>query len=242
MTNIKVLGLALFAMFAFSAVAASAAFAESEWLWKSRVIPAGEELPTDTETVETLTLDVLDPATKLILNEILCSGLFEGTVLPGGVDLITDAWTLPPSQQLIGELGGNSVTCEVTFDGGGTSCEVGSASVWVDELTLTSPALTWETLIELDGTTFLDHFHNVAFELLCKLLEPVGTELEALCSGLTSAVLENEGEAVLISFNEESEELQCVNSVGGTEVEKTPTAILGKFDILSVNAGSLAVS
>jgi hypothetical protein len=246
-TNIKILGLALFAVFALSAVTAASALAESEWLWKGLAIPAGQELATDTETVETLTLDVLNEAASQI-NEILCSGLFEGGVLPGGVDLITDVWTLPPSQQLVEVLEpspgveGKSLSCEITSDTGG--CETGTtaALVWVDELSLASGA-TWETLVELDsGTIFLDHFHNVAFELLCFLLEPAGVDLEALCGGLTSAVLANEAEGVLITFNDESEALGCTTLVGGGPGPAISSHILGKFDIFASGGGALAVS
>jgi hypothetical protein len=251
-THIKALGLALFAVFAFSAVAAASAFAESEWLWKGSPIPAGQELLTDTEG--TLTLDVLNAAGTLI-NEIDCSALFEGAVLPGGIDLVTDVWSLPPSQFLIEELEpslgveGKSLSCENLFDAGGDACRISTEAgaetlLWVDELSL-ALGLTWETLVELmvTGPTFLDHFHNVAFELLCITLE-TGSDLLALCFGLTSSKLENSGEGVLVEFNEAvgSEALECLNEVGGVDVGTTTVDLVGDIVVLAENGGALAVS
>lgn len=244
-THIKFLGLALFALFAFSAVAAASAFAADEWLWKGSPIPAGQELATDTEA--TLTLDILNAAGVLI-NEIDCSALFEGAVLPGGVDLVLDVYSLPPAQVLIEELPGTSLTCEnlVDVEGCRLSTEAGSETLlWVDELSLTM-ALTWESLIELMATAplFLDDFHNVAFELLCILLGSPVTDLESLCSGLTSGALENEGEGVLLELSATagSEALNCINTIGGMEVAKTSADIVGDVLILSENGGALAVS
>jgi len=240
-THIKVLGLALFAVFAFSMVAAASAFAESEWLWQGLAIPAGQELLTDTEGL--LTLLVLS-LTGVVINTIDCSALFEGDVLPGGVDLVLDAWTLPPAQSLIEELEhlppviGKSLDC-VTESGVTGLCLAGEETLlWVDELNL-ELGLVWETLIELDGAVFLDHFHNVAFELLC--ITAAG-DLEALCSGLTSALLANVAEVgVLVEFSEaagiESEELLCVD---GTE--EFHVAIDGNLVILHEGGGLLSVS
>jgi hypothetical protein len=240
-TYIKVLGLALCAVFALSAYAAASAFAESEWLWQGSPIPAGQELPTDTEG--TLTLSVLNAAGALV-NEIDCSSLFEGTVLAGGIDLVIDIYSLPPAQVLIEELPGTSLSCETLVDNGACrlTTEAGSETLlWVEELSL-ALGLTWESLIELDaGVTFLDRFHHVAFELLCILLS--GATLESLCEGTTSGALANVVGGVLIELGAAagSEALTCFNKVGEVEVEKTTTDLTGDL-VIKPSAGTLTVS
>jgi hypothetical protein len=211
-THIKVLGLALFAVFAFSMVAAAMASAH-EWLFNGLTF-AGE-LETNTEG----TLELLILTSTTLLNTIDCSALFLGDVTggAGGINLVLDVNTLPPNS-VIEELPGTSLTCE-TLQGVAGLCEVGAGKeslLWVDELRLTvGSELTWETLIELDGAVFLDHFHHVAFELSC--ITAAG-KLEALCEGLTSGLLENVATGVLIEFSEAagvgSEQLTCLD---GTE-------------------------
>lgn len=244
MTHIKVLGLALFAVFAFSAFTAASAFAVSEWLWEGNPIGVGVELAT--HTVGTLVLDVLDATGTVLINEIDCSGLFEGTVGRGPVDLVLDLFDLLGN--LIEELPGtSSLTCETLFDEGGPegkACAVGAESLlWVEELSL-SLGLTWESLIELVGTTFLDHFHHVAFELKCLLL--AGVTLESLCEGLTSGTLTNVAPNVLLQFGPEvgveSESLHCINTVGGAEQPLTFVDLSGDLIIEHTTGGTLAVS
>lgn len=242
-THIKMLGLALCVMFALSAYAAASAFAIDEWLFNGNTF-AGE-LPTDTEGE--LALDILNAAGVLV-NEILCSSLFEGTVVGGvgGVDFVLDIYSLPPAQVMIEELPGTSLSCKTVFDNEACrlSTEAGSETLlWVEELSL-ALGLTWESLIELDngGATFLDDFHHVAFELLCILLN--GADLESLCEGLTSGVLENVTGGVLIELGEAagSEALTCTNKVGEVEVEKTTTDLIGDLIIKHASGGTLTVS
>lgn len=238
MTNIKILGLALFAVFAFSAVAAASAFAADEWLFNGSPIGAGVELATNTEG--TLTLNVLTGNGAVLINEIDCSGLFEGTVGAAGVDLVFDLFSLTGT--LIQELPGTSLTCETLFDEGACSNAAGAESLlWVDELSL-ALGLTWESLIELDGTTFLDHFHHVAFELKCLLLN--GLTLESLCEGVTSGTLTNVAPNVLLEFGAAAgtESLNCINTVGGVEQELTLVDLEGDLIIKHATGGTLAVS
>lgn len=210
MRKIHILGIALCAAFAFSAIAAASAFAVSEWLFNGNVIST--ELETDTEG--TLTLLVLSGAT--LVNEIDCSGLFMGGVGPGAVNLVLDLFSLPPNNVVIEELPGTALTCETLTNPTGMACGVALETlIWADELRLGAEPLTWETLIELmvTGPEFLDHFHHVAFELLC--LTNAGVNTEALCSGETSGKLENVAAGVLIEFSDvapvESELLTCTN-------------------------------
>jgi hypothetical protein len=243
MTNIKVLGIALFAVFAFSAVAAASAFAEDEWLFNNLTFTG--ELATNTESM--LTLKAFNAAG--LANTIDCSGLFEGTVTGGGpIALVLDLFNLAMPQVLVEELPGTSLSCETLVDNETCklSSEAGSETLlWVEELSL-SLGLTWEALIELMAVApiFLLHFHHVAFELSCILLN--GLKLESLCEGLTSGKLENITGGVLLEFNEaapiSSERLSCLNVVEGTEVEESTTGLEGDLIIKDTTVGTLSVS
>jgi len=242
--NIKILGLALFAAFAFSAFAAASAFAVSEWLFNGAPIGVGSELAT--HTVGTLVLDVLSATGTELLNVIDCSVLFEGTVGAGSVNLVLDVFDLLGN--LIEELEGTSLTCETLFDEGGPNGEACSAEpgaeslLWADELRLGVEPLTWESLIELDVATFLDHFHHAAFELRCLLL--AGVTLESLCEGVTSGTLTNVAPNVLLEFSAAAgtEALNCINLVGGVEQALTLIDIEGDLVIEHATGGTLAVS
>jgi len=210
-THIKVLGLALFAVFAFSMVAAASAFAQDEWLFKGEAFVG--ELETNTEGE--LTLIALRAG--VVLNEIVCSGLFTGDVIGGGpVNLVLDLFSLTGTE--IAELGGTSLDCLTTFSALSlVDCEVGLETLlWIEELRL-EPAspLTWESLLELMMTEpfFLVKFHHVAFELLC--FNSLGINAEILCEGVTSAKAENVAGGVLLEFDPNpagtilSEEIAC---------------------------------
>jgi hypothetical protein len=225
-THIKVLGLALFAVFAFSVVAAMSASAQ-QWLFNGAAILA--ELPTNTEG--TLTLLVFSGTT--LVNEIDCSGLFEGDAGPGALTLVLDLFSLTGT--LIGELSGTSLDCETLFNVG-PGCPVGGETLlWVEELSL-SLGLTWEALVELmtAAPEFLLHFEHVAFELLCFI---GGVNTENLCQGLTSGALTNVTGGVLLEFSTEppiaSEKLICSEGEAGLD---------GNLVIKHTGAGTLTVS
>ena len=228
MTNIKVLVLALFAVFAFSAAAASLASAADEWLFEA--LPIASELSTNTEG--TLNLLILSGTT--LVNEIDCSGLFEGDAGPGALTLVLDLFALVTGA-LIEELSGTSLDCETLSSVGG--CTVGGETlVWVDELNLTT-GVTWEALVELMATApeFLLHFENAAFELLCIV---GGVNSENLCGGLTSGSLVNVAPNVLLEFSDaapiSSELLTCGGGL--------TAGIDGNLIIKHSTAGTLSVS
>ena len=193
----------MFAVLAFSAFAATSAFAQ-EWLAGGLAIAA--ELTTNTEGL--LVLIALNGVGG-VLNEIDCSGLFEGDVGPKELNLVLDLFNL--SGTLIEELSGTSLDCETTFSelSLGDCGELEEFLLWVDQLSL-SLSLTWESLLELmaAGTEeFLAHFHNVLFEVLCNA--PIIGNLEFLCEGLTSAIVDNQATDVLLLFTATSEEITC---------------------------------
>ena len=89
MRKFNVIGLALFAAFAFSAFAASSAFAEVH-LW---LISGADVL---TLTLVQIEGELLLSDTKTAFGEVdvLCSGILDGTVGPEGEDEITEVLTL----------------------------------------------------------------------------------------------------------------------------------------------------
>jgi hypothetical protein len=224
--NIKILGLTLFAVFAFSAVAAPSAFAADEWLASGATIVT--ELATNTEG-EWLMVVLAGGAE---LGDITCSALFEGTVGPKEIDLVLDLFSLTGT--LIEELPGTSFDCTTT-NPIGMFCETGlEVLIWADELRLGAEPLTWESLVELMATEplFLVHFHHVAFELLC--FSSAGTNLEFLCEGLTSAAIDNLATGVELLFSSaapiSSEELTCPTSpVAGITIDLGPSSFLSSL-------------
>jgi hypothetical protein len=200
MRKFGVFGAVLCALFAFGALVASAAFAvedEAVWLVHGELVL----VLTPAESEGEILLVVLNTANSAVLNEIKCSGIFDGSIGPNGEDEITEVLTLlqvkvGKDQLLTGggnELTGEPVTCEVTFDAGETvDCETGAtnAQVW--------PAnLPWHTQISLMLTApedILDVFTGTVgepgFEVLC-LKTLLGISAENLCEGPTSVLLEN---------------------------------------------------
>jgi len=143
MRKLQVLGLVLFAVLVFSAVAATAAFAESEWLVEGTAL-AGE-LPAETEGL--LILKNYEKNNTTVLVEVHCTGIFKGTIGPGGLDLVDDVLSLDHSLTVVtleeGDENKTPLDCLVILDGGAlTDCtqeeasELNLANVWVDNLNL----------------------------------------------------------------------------------------------------------
>ena len=199
MSKIRILGLALFVVFALSAVAAASAFAESEFLFEGNAITA----PLAVDATGELELS----ATLLgITAKVDCSGLFEGTV-EGKLALVTDAYDLSVHQTIAGTLeegdtNKTPISCTAL-----QGCNTGElASVWVDNLNL-ELGTTWDLNILLDaGAEFLIDFPETAgFEVECKTA--FGT-VEVLCGGVVTGLLTNETGGVLVTFSG-AEELTC---------------------------------
>jgi len=235
-------GLALFAVFAFSAIVATSAFA-GEWLWEGN--PISSELSVDSEGE--LLLTFLESGVVLI--EILCSGLFEGTGSAGGKALITDLWSLGSPQEVIGSLGDlneKALGCLVEGTAGGlTDCALNElAAITLDNLNLELGA-AWELTIELmaAGTEeFLIDFPSYAgYDIEC--LTPLGT-LSLLCEGLTSGRLTNNATAkdveVLFGTGPGSEALGCFG--GPNLTADVSNEGLTLWLITHTGGGTLAVS
>jgi hypothetical protein len=197
MRKFHVIGLTLVAVFAFCALTASAAFAESEWLVEGAKVEAALEAETEGD----ITLIKFKAAkSSVVLTEILCSGFFVGTLGPGKEDRVTAILNLKFEAAGELEMTGEeqSIDCEVTFDEGSfEDCRVGTiALVWVDHLNAMLGDW-WDTEIILDPNgEFLDHFtSNLAgffpgYEVECESL--IGIRGIELCEGLVTADLTNE--------------------------------------------------
>jgi len=196
MRKIQILGFALFAMVAFSAIAATAAFAEPEWLVNKIVI--NQTLPAETEGL--LNLIALESGTKLVT--IDCEGVLDGTIGPPvaanpgvGTDEITSVLSLNQETISSTPLSGLALGCLVSQSAGGLGdCTLNSlAAVWPENL-------PWKTELELMSAApiWLDILSGPmgkepAWESECS--SNIGT-VSLLCEGLASAAVSNEAGTV----------------------------------------------
>jgi len=188
----------LFTVFAFSAVVAASASA-SEWLVEALSFANGTTLWSETEGDVTLVAynEPPGPGKKpTVLTEILCEGIFDGSITWPNLDLITDLLTTD-SLTTIGELGKTNETpldCLVTFDAGSIEdCAPNTlAEVWVDNLNL-ELGTAWETELLLPAANeWVDHFPaNAGYDIRCESLF-FGVTGESLCEGAVHALMSNE--------------------------------------------------
>jgi hypothetical protein len=196
MKRVNILGFIFLAVVAFCATITPSAFAVDEWLANGAAIAAPLAVQTEME----LTLIQLEKAAGLILEEILCSLVMDGTAGPLAADSVESLLNLV--NEIIGGLGEKSLVCEVIANNGAVIACKNKTPVefWVDNL-------PWKTEIELmtKEPFFLDHFFaggagkEVGYEFKCEVIG--GIIIEELCEGLRSAALENEPTGVLVTFN-----------------------------------------
>jgi hypothetical protein len=223
MRNIKVLVMALAAVFAFSAVAASSSFAVVPKWFVSGVEATGN--PVDSEGL----LELSDTKAPIVgLSTIHCEGVLIGTVSTEGADLVTEVLT--GTVKVGTELSGTALKCTAV-----AGCEPGTdIEVWVDNM-------PWHTQLELvNGVVYDTLFGSGAekepgYEVLCLVF---GVNVVDLCEGKLSGVVENMvGESdVLTTFTEAVETAlgqlaQC--TLGGAE----SGVIVGEGLTLSTEAG-----
>jgi hypothetical protein len=218
MKKIQILGLALFAVFAFGAIAAASAFAAPEWLINGAAV-------TELTSVETKgSLNLTDTKTALGSVTVKCEGTLDGSVGPAGGDEITEVLN---TAGVAIKLGGTALLCT------SSQCS-GTPEVWPENL-------PWQTQLELVGTVIRDHIFTSTggapgYTSLCTIILPI----EDTCTGLTSSLIENMGTEspadVLGIFNAESEKGNC--SLGGTGTG----VITGDGLITTLNGLALAVS
>jgi hypothetical protein len=215
MKKIHVVGLAMFAVFAFGAIAASSAFAEDRWL----IDEVGVATLTSVQTSGVLLL--VDLNTPIGVSQIECSSILDGTVGPAGEDEITEVLTLAGvaygKDNANNELEGEGLPCT-----GIQNC--GEPLVWVY-------GLPWLSQLELVGTTFVDDFTSdnatkmLGYELECMttIFKPVDLCEQTLFASTLENMLAPESD-VLGTVSEEQKG-NC--SLGGA----------GSEDTFSVEAG-----
>jgi len=181
MKKFYALGLALVAVFAMSSVVASAASAlVSQWLWEGVLIPS----PLPVESVGEILITNMSTGT-----EILCSGIFVGTVGPDAADEITDVTNLSLVKETTTNLAGQTVTAvSCTFEKGGLCLNSAGELVWVIPV-----HLPWKTEILLDEGLYIDSFTAgtgglPGWEVSCNTF--LGLETDT-CEGKPGADLEN---------------------------------------------------
>jgi hypothetical protein len=223
MRKIQILGLTLFAVFAFSAIAASVAFAESEFLVGGVAAKVGEPVHSEGE----LELIATKQTIFNITARVLCSGLIEGTFEGANDALLTKAFDLA-GKELTELAGGVAVEC-VNLENCPTPLVFPDNLPWLAEIVLDSAT---ELLLHLteDGKGF------PGWDVEC-----MGNGFSNLCSGLVSGLTENlpgEKDFDVIFTRAEQE----AANEGGTCTEGGPAYIAGTLLALEVNALEVSVS
>jgi hypothetical protein len=196
MRKIQVL-VAFVAVLAFGALAASSASAATEWLVSGKHPTAETSAPA--HGLLQLTSDGVT---------FHCTGLFIGTVGPGALDLITLAENLTGTEK-------DLVSCEVTKDPFSVCGGVKALA------TLHAVNLPWHTMLELSGSTTVDHIlpTTAGYEAVCS------NGFKNKCEGLElSKFLGNDSDGALFEYNE-LETSKC--SIGTGKIEKSVGLVLG---------------
>jgi hypothetical protein len=255
MRKIHLLGLALIAVFAFGAIAASAAMAgeptggeKAFWLLNGVAIANGEANGIKTETEGTIVLGSLETGV-----EIECSGIFHGTAYnlgategENGFGLVTEILDLGGVGHK--ELAGAGIKCTSLTP---SLCENagGHPEVWPDNL----PWLVTLVLMTLDSEEkavelFLalfsaDPTNLPAYEVLCLTFGGTIT-VEELCQGETSADLElmNEPTGMILLGTFVKEELELEGLEGECKGKANVAFQTGNGVIKPVGGGELDVS
>ncbi len=226
MSKIRIVCFASLVVIAFSAFDSTSAFAEAEWLVEGKTFEG--TLSAETEGELTL-INFAGPTSSEILVEILCSGIFDGTISDPNSGSVSDLLNLEMVQ--IGEnLEGEFRDCTVTHDGGGIlDCKEGVlALAWVDNLNLSTGDI-WETQLLLEsGMYWEDSISNLegkapGYDVECETLS--GATLANLCEGTIRALLENTAttpaSVLYVVNNEEANRGNCTLNGEKTGEEET---------------------
>jgi hypothetical protein len=216
MKKFQIGAMALFAVLAltamFSSVASAATTLPAEWLFNGGTVTS--------ELLVNVSGELLLLETQLGV-DILCSGLFEGTVGPGAADLITLVEELEGEHKDVVQGNGGWVNCFIHEHG---SCEEAN-----ETLVMVFPLhLPWTTLVELivnekGEEVFVDLIvegvgGKPGYLTECKLL---GIKGDAECVGTTGALLSNGTSDVTSNFLETdlivTERAKCKTPLGGGE-------------------------
>jgi hypothetical protein len=221
---------------AAAAVFTAPAFAADEWLWNGAAIAAPLAVET---TFELLLID--DNA--LVKADLLCGGLFVGTVGPGGADAVSTLLNSKSEAESALDLASKSflsLKCELMEKG---ACEeANGTAITVFPLGLT-PGWASEILLPI-ATLFVDDIKEgtggmlPGFEVTCKTAL-LGVETDT-CRGLIGEVLTNEGVGVKGVFEENEPETNPAGncSIGGEK----EGLVVGETLTVVKEVGTLSVS
>jgi hypothetical protein len=206
MAKLKIQGIVVFvAVSLFSAITATSAFAEPEWLVEGKSVTS--ELPVQNEQV----IELTDLKTLVGAATIKCDYTAVGTISSKGGGLISEI--LNTAGERIGELGGLALACESI-----KGCESTDAEAWPSDDDWWTLFLYF-ILLEIDiflGQILNSGSGNPKWEVKCLIL---GVSIEDACeSNSFSGVLENMAlpEFLLVKYSEEEGNLGTC-SQGGSE-------------------------
>jgi hypothetical protein len=230
MRKFQLLGVALAAVFAVAAMTVASAsatpvFLLAEFLVNGAAIPTGTTKATDSEGTEILVEETI----LGIKIDVLCSGIFDGTVGPNGVDEIT----------LLLSLAGIEVTLANMLECTNSS---NCPEPLVSAVDLPYPTLA--ELMEEEGVTnptFVDLFTGTGgapgYEVNC-----MGSSASDTCTGNVAIELKNEGSNIDGLFND------AFNLLAGDQLANCVTAgehagvVEGLGTVLLTEGGTLAIS
>lgn len=192
MKKLNLIWLVMLVVFAFGMITASAAVAESQWLWEKE--PVTVKLSAETEGEILFKEDGTSTT-------FLCSVTFVGSVGPGAADEILEITNLSLVKESTTNLAGSNVpalSCVIVEKG--LCSEANGTLIWVIPFNF-----PWATKIVLDEGTFVDQFPlNASYEFSCNTFigkqsdvcsggaSPVGADLTNEIGGVLGEFLENE--------------------------------------------------
>jgi hypothetical protein len=221
--KVQMLGLALLSLCALSALMAASASAVLTYelaLWLLNGADVTGAVLVDA-IGELLLLNLLN------LADLLCSGLFEGTVEPESLDLVTMVYDLSLIQNLIEELVGTPIECASD-----NICDANSGLVWPVNL-------PWLTEVEQDSVdgSFWELTFGAGWHLDCTVFGILAEELCELVEGENEILNVTGGIEAVEETNEMKPEAKC-NEV---ELEGEVVFIAGNLTS-AVGGGTLTVS
>ncbi|MGH9770240.1 MAG: hypothetical protein ACRD4Q_00835 [Candidatus Acidiferrales bacterium] len=218
------IGLAVFAVFAFSAVVSSSALAASAYLLNGAEI---KELIFTEATGELL----LEDTGIFGKPDVLCSGIFDGMIEPGGViDEIESVLELN-KELLEGPGGTDLIECEAHSTCTNPVDVIAINLPWATEVMLTAGGL-WYDLINAHAGGGLP-----GYTIDCNSI--IGL-IEDTCTGNTSNQLVNEAGGLLGEFFEN--ETEGISPPGGCTQGGAGTGLVVGNGFITSGSGTLTVS
>jgi hypothetical protein len=228
MSKLKILGVALVAVFAVSIVVASTASAV-EFLLALWLV-GGVNVTSTLAVAQEGELKLEDAKTLLGKIPVLCSGILDGTVGPNSTDEITELLSLTGTAISKTVLVENGLACT---DQSGVC---GEPLVWAE-------GLPWKTELELmvDGTEtfFVDLILNGEYYLVC-----MSSGLEDLCGVAQTAVkMTNEAGGVVDALFEDAFQTLAELKLGNCNQGGAESAIVEGLGTIKLTSGeALTVS